>query len=45
MLQGAAKAAVDQPRRPAGTNDLAVPFEPDLGGGITRQVSVFGVSE
>jgi hypothetical protein len=32
MLQRAAKPPVDQPGRPAGTNGLAKPFEPDFAG-------------
>src|SRR6516162_5409588 len=45
MLQRAAKPPVDQPRRPAGANDLAVTFEPDFTRGLTGQVSTFGVGE
>ena len=45
MLQRAAKPPVDQAGCPAGTNDLAVTFEPDFAGGITRQVAVFGLGE
>ena len=45
MLQRAAKPPVDQPGRPAGTNGLAVTFEPDFAGGITGQVAAFGVGE
>ena len=45
MLKGAAKPPIDQPGRPTGSNDLAVTFEPDFTGGITGQVSTFGIGE
>jgi hypothetical protein len=45
VLEGAAKPAVDQPGRSAGADDFAVTLEPDFTGGITGQVSVFGVGE
>src|SRR5947209_824057 len=45
MLQRSTKPPADQAGRPAGTNGLAVTFEPDFTRGITRQVSTFGVGE
>ena len=45
ILEGAAKAPIDQSGRSAGTYNLAVTFEPDFTGGITHQVSAFGVGE
>ena len=45
VLQGATKPPVDQPCHTAGTNDLAVTFEPDFTRGITRQVSAFGIGQ
>ena len=45
VLQRAAQPAADQPGRPAGADDLAVTFEPDFAGGITGQVSAFGLGE
>jgi hypothetical protein len=45
MLQRAAKPPVDHPGRPAGTNDLAVTFEPHFTGGIAAQVSAFGLRQ
>src|SRR6185312_12819114 len=45
ILEGAAKPPVDHPGRPAGTDNLAVPFEPDFTGGITGQVSALGVGQ
>ena len=45
MLERSAKPPVDQAGGPAGTNDLAVTFEPDFTRGITGQVSAFGVGE
>ena len=45
ILQRAAKPPVDQAGRPAGTNDLAVTFQPDFTRGITRQVSAFGLGQ
>ena len=45
VLQSAAQPAVDQPGRPPGTDHLAIAFEPHLAGGITSQVSPFGIGE
>ena len=45
VLERAAKPPVDQAGRSAGADDLAVTFEPDFTGGITGQVSAFGVGE
>jgi hypothetical protein len=43
VLERAAKPPVDQAGRSAGADDLAVTFEPDFTGGITGQLSAFGV--
>ncbi|OCB29628.1 hypothetical protein A5675_05330 [Mycobacterium malmoense] len=45
MLERAAQPPVDRPRRPPGTDDLAVALEPRLTRGITGQVAAFGVGE
>ena len=45
ILQRATKPPADQTGRPAGTNGLAVTFEPNFTRGITRQESPFGVGE
>ncbi|VBA33961.1 hypothetical protein LAUMK13_00378 [Mycobacterium innocens] len=45
VLEGAAKPPVDHAGRPAGTNDLAITFEPNFTGGITAQVAAFGVGQ
>jgi hypothetical protein len=45
VLQRAAKPPVDLAGRSAGADDLAVTLEPDFTGGITAQVSAFGVRE
>ena len=45
VLQRAAQPTIDQPGRPPGTDVLTVAFEPDFTGGITGQVSAFGVGE
>ena len=45
VLERTAQPAVDQPGRPPGADDLAVAFEPHLTGGITDQVSAFGLGE
>ena len=45
VLEGAAQPAVDQPGGAAGADDLAVALEPDFAGGVTGQVSAFGVGE
>src|ERR1700742_4059387 len=45
VLERTAKPPIDQPRGTTGANDLAVTFEPDFAGGITGQVSTFGVGE
>jgi hypothetical protein len=45
VLQRAAKPPVDLAGRSPGADDLAVTFEPGFIGGITGQVSAFGVGE
>ena len=45
VLQRAAKPPVDLAGRTAGADDLTVTFEPDFTGGITGQVSAFGLRE
>ena len=45
MLKRTAQPTVDQPRRPARTDDLPVTFKPHFTGGITGQVSAFGLGE
>ena len=45
ILQGATKPPADQAGGPAGTEGLAVTFEPNFTRGITRQESPFGVGE
>ena len=45
VLERTAQPAVDQAGRPPGADDLAVTFEPDFTGGITGQVSAFGLGE
>ena len=45
VLERAAKPPVDLAGRSAGSDDLAVTFEPDFTGGITGQVSAFGIGE
>ncbi|OBJ07032.1 hypothetical protein A5623_05210 [Mycobacterium colombiense] len=45
MLQRAPKPPADQPRRPPGTDDLAMAFKPHFTGGITGQVTAFGIGQ
>ena len=45
VLEGTAKPPADHAGRSAGADDLAVTFEPDFTGGVTGQVSAFGVGE
>jgi hypothetical protein len=45
MLEGTTKPTIDHPRRPPGSDDLPVAFEPHLAGGITQQVSTLGLRE
>ena len=45
VLECTAQPAVDQAGRPPGADGLPVAFEPDFTGGITGQVSAFGVGE
>ena len=45
VLERAAQPPVDQPGCSSGTDGLAVTLEPDFTGGITGQVSAFGVGQ
>ena len=45
MLKGTAQPTIDQAGRPPGADGLPVAFEPGFTGGITGQVSAFGVGE
>src|ERR1700728_3691825 len=45
VLECAAHPPIDQRGGATGANSLAVTFEPDFAGGITRQVSTFRVGE
>ncbi|VBA47027.1 hypothetical protein LAUMK13_05760 [Mycobacterium innocens] len=45
VLEGAAKPPVDHAGRPAGTDELAITFEPNFTGGITAQVAAFGIGQ
>ncbi len=45
MLEGTTKPAVDHPRRSSGSDDLAVPFEPDFAGGVTQQIAAVSLRQ
>ena len=45
VLERTAQPAVDQAGRPPGADELPVTFEPHFTGGITGQVSAFGLGE